>query len=133
MCNMFIFSVFQIDLHHTWVEIFFYPVPISGIQRFDLNILCDYLRPDKAEKRFAHGLSRSPGEHSITKVCGVGETAALSKLSTLTPGDSATVFRKARALGTRYDAELLLDILEAECRARTDDGKHFRGFVGGCD
>lgn len=29
----------------------------------------------------------------------------LSKLSTLTPGDFATVVRQARALGTSYDAE----------------------------
>lgn len=52
----------------------------------------------------------------------------LSKLSTLTPGDFATVVRQARALGTRYDAEQLLSALEAECRAKANEGKQVTGF-----
>ena len=36
----------------------------------------------------------------------------LAKLSTLTPGDFATVVRQARALGKRYNAEQLLGALE---------------------
>ena len=46
----------------------------------------------------------------------------LSQLSTLMPGDFATVVRQARALGTRYDAEQLFGVLEAECRAKTSGG-----------
>ena len=52
----------------------------------------------------------------------------LSKLSTLTPGDFATVVRQARALGTRYDAEQLLGALEAECLAKMSGGKQVTGF-----
>jgi hypothetical protein len=52
----------------------------------------------------------------------------LSQLSTLTPGDFATVVRQARALGTRYDAEQLLDALEGECQAKVRGGKQVRGF-----
>lgn len=54
----------------------------------------------------------------------------LSQLSTLTPGDFATVRRQTRALGTHYDAEQLLNALEAECRAKLSGEKQVKGLIG---
>ncbi|MDN5942133.1 MAG: hypothetical protein L0H94_09650 [Nitrospira sp.] len=53
----------------------------------------------------------------------------LSQLSTLTPGDFATVVRQARALGEDYDSARLMVALEEECRAKQHGMKSVTGFV----
>ena len=97
------------------------------LRRFDLKVQFDYLRTNQAEKLFARALadfqiSNRPGRLSASI------KTRLAKLHTVTPGEFATVVRQAQALGTRYDADLLLAALETECLAKTNGGKPVRGF-----
>ena len=102
------------------------------LRRFDLKIQFDYLRSDQAEKLFTRVLADFQG-NTRPRRSAESVKMRLSQLSTLTPGDFATVVRQARVLGTRYDAEQLLAALAAECRAKLSEEKHVRGFVGGQD
>ena len=96
-------------------------------RRFDLKIQFDYLKSDQAGKLFIRVLADFQG-YTRPRRSTESVKMRLSKLSTLTPGDFATVVRQARALGTRYDAEQLLSALEAECRAKANEGKQVTGF-----
>ena len=97
------------------------------LRRFDLKIQFDYLKSDQAGKLFIRVLADFQG-YTRPRRSTESVKMRLSKLSTLTPGDFATVVRQARALGTRYDAEQLLSALEAECRAKANEGKQVTGF-----
>ena len=98
------------------------------LRRFDLKIQFGYLRTDQAETLFSRVLADLQGYYRPRRST-ESVQVRLSKLSTLTPGDFATVVRQARALGVCYDAEQLLGALEAEFRAKMSGGKQVRGFV----
>ena len=97
------------------------------LRRFDLKIQFDYLTPDQAEKLFIRVLADLQG-YTRPRRFPESVHVRLSQLSTLTPGDFATVVRQARTMGTRYDAEQLLGALEAECRAKASGRKQVTGF-----
>jgi SpoVK/Ycf46/Vps4 family AAA+-type ATPase len=98
------------------------------LRRFDLKIQFNYLRSDQAEKLFMRVLAEQRGYTRLRRVAESVKTR-LSKLSTLTPGDFATVVRQARALGECYDRERLMAALEEECRAKQLGMKSVTGFV----
>lgn len=98
------------------------------LRRFDFKIRFDYLRSNQAETLFARVLADLQG-YQRPRRCAEPIKRRLSKLSTLTPGDVATVVRQARVLGTQYDAQRLLAALEEECRAKERGMKPVKGFV----
>lgn len=99
------------------------------LRRFDLKIQFGYLRREQAETLFSRVLADLQGYYRPRRLAEPVKMR-LSKLSTLTPGDFATVVRQARALGGRYDGERLLTALEQECRAKPRGTKPVAGFVG---
>jgi len=98
------------------------------LRRFDFKIRFDYLRSNQAETLFARVLADLQG-YQRPRRCAEPIKRRLSKLSTLTPGDVATVVRQARAFGKHYDNEQLLAALEEECRAKQRGMKPVTGFV----
>lgn len=99
------------------------------LRRFDWKIQFDSLRPDRAGKLFIRVLTDLQGytrpRWSVESV-----HVRSSQLRTLTPVDFATVVRQTRAMGTSYDVEQLLGVLEAECRAKGSGGEAGQGFIG---
>ncbi len=66
------------------------------LRRFDLKIQFDYLRSEQAETLFSRVLADLQGYYRPRRLAEPVKMR-LSKLSTLTPGDFATVVRQARA------------------------------------
>lgn len=90
------------------------------LRRFDVKIRLDYLRPEQAAQLFQHTLQEA-GQPSVVP-------AALAALANLTPGDFATVVRKARVLGLPLTADWLLTTLTEECHAKPGAPRQI-GFV----
>ena len=99
------------------------------LRRFDLKIQFGYLKPDQAEKLFMRVLAEQRG-YTRSRWYAESVEKRLLQLSTLTPGEFATVARQACTLGTRYDSERLMAALEEECRAKMSGIKQVEGFVG---
>ncbi|OGW50632.1 MAG: hypothetical protein A2V62_11575 [Nitrospirae bacterium RBG_19FT_COMBO_58_9] len=91
------------------------------LRRFDWEIQFGYFKPDQAEKLFTRVLADLQG-YTRPQRYAESVKVRLLQLSMLTPGDFATVVRQARALGTSYDAEQLLNALEADARRRRAGG-----------
>lgn len=102
----------------------------AALRRFDLKIRFDYLTPTQARELLLETL----GQRDL----GTGDPAAAAlrarpgRLTTLTPGDFATVLRRAHVLGRGYDAEGLVRALEEDCRAKQRGPRPVAGFVGSC-
>ncbi len=97
------------------------------LRRFDLKIRFDYLTAEQTLTLFVIVLvsDREPGD-AVMVSASVQER--LARLTTLTLGDFVTVLRQAQLLGKRYDAEELLAVLEAECRAKDGNTTRVTGF-----
>ena len=96
------------------------------LRRFDWKIQFDYLKPEQAGKLFIRVLAIFQG---YTRSRRYAVKVRLSQLSTLMPGDFATVVRQARALGEDYDSDRLMAALEEECRAKQHGVRSVTGFV----
>ena len=98
------------------------------LRRFDLKIPFGYLKPEQAWAMFLQTLDgmgcRIDDPQLVTAT-----QQRLHCLSTLTPGDYATVIRQARVLGKQYDAAQLFAVLEEECKAKAGAGKPVKGFM----
>ena len=98
----------------------------ASLRRFTLKIKFDPLRPEQRMALFertleALGQALPPDAAASTR-------AALDQLSTLTPGDFATVRRQALLLETTVDARALLVALERECRTKPNAQRARLGF-----
>jgi SpoVK/Ycf46/Vps4 family AAA+-type ATPase len=93
----------------------------AALRRFDVKIRFDYLKADQAWALFQDAAAGLNFE---------ADTALrpdLDRLRILTPGDFATVIRKAR-LTSITDAIGLLKALEEECRLKPEGKKRMVGF-----
>ncbi len=89
----------------------------ASLRRFDLKIRFDYLRAEQAWEMFVRTLEDQgckPGDQALAL------KGMLARLGTLTPGDFATVIRRARVLGEALTPAALLSGLESECSARSE-------------
>ncbi len=97
------------------------------LRRFDLKIRFGYLKPEQSWAMFLQTLNgmgcRIDDPQLVTAI-----QQRLHRLSTLTPGDYATVIRQARVLGKPFDGEQLMAVLEEECKAKAGTTKQVRGF-----
>ena len=102
---------------------------VAVLRRFDIKVQFDYLRTNQAEKLFARAHAGFLGYNRPGRLAESVKTR-LAKLTTLVPGDFATVVHQAQALGTPYNAEQLLTALEHECLTKQRGVKPIQGFVG---
>jgi len=97
-------------------------------RRFDLKIRFDYLTQDQAWTLFVSILSGArlsgPSENTTSEL-----RDQLGRLTTLTPGDFATVLRQTRVMGQPCEGPHLLAALRDECRIKQDSGIRVSGFV----
>lgn len=98
------------------------------LRRFDLKISFGYLRPEQSWAMFLQTLDGMGYRIEDTQLVAVLQQR-LHQLSTLTPGDFATVTRQAHVLGKPFDGEQLLTALEAECTAKERGRKQVQGFT----
>ena len=104
------------------------------LRRFDLKIKFGFLMPGQSWKMFLLSLETlgCPMTGIITPVdegLVMRFQQRLQRLSHLTPGDFATVIRKARVLGKSYSIEDVLTELENECKLKAGAGGRIEGFV----
>ncbi len=92
------------------------------LRRFDLKVRFEYLRPEQAWTLFDDACQRL-GLSTDELV-----RPALARLTTLAPGDFATVLRRAR-LQPIADARALVRLLEAECELKPDRPRRAIGFA----
>lgn len=97
------------------------------LRRFDLKIQFGYLKPEQAWTLWRQTLDE-PERRDDDSARAVALRQRLQRLTTLTPGDFATVLRQARVLDRSYDGEQLLAALEAECRAKERGAQPVAGF-----
>lgn len=98
------------------------------LRRFDLKIRFGYLRPEQAWELVRETLDR----HGCTGPS--PERAAvyrhrLAALTTLAPGDVATVLRRAQVLGLTLTADWVLAALEEECKVKLQGRTPVMGFT----
>ena len=110
-------EVSQVNEMLTWMES--HPLPFActtnfaehldtaTLRRFVFKVRLDYLAPEQVEAAFRAYFALPP-------------PAGLADLAALTPGDFATVHRKAGFLGKHGEPEALADMLRAECDAKPD-------------
>jgi SpoVK/Ycf46/Vps4 family AAA+-type ATPase len=97
----------------------------ASLRRFDVKVRFDPLRE---EQRWAMFVAVLGGEAAAARA-GDGETReALGRLDGITPGDFATVTRRAVVLDQALDAESLLRALGAEWRAKPAAARRTVGF-----
>jgi SpoVK/Ycf46/Vps4 family AAA+-type ATPase len=95
----------------------------AALRRFDLKVEYRYLTAVQARELFFATLARRD-------LASDAVLARLARLHNLTPGDFATVVRKAAILGEPLKAEALITGLEAECAAKPDGRRRPIGFAG---
>lgn len=95
----------------------------ASLRRFALKIKFDYLKPEQRWQLFlSHLPKRSLRQEREIRM-------ALDRLSQLTPGDFATVRRRAQLFNETLTAELLLNRLKEECKSKSATLNRPIGFV----
>ena len=110
-------EVSQVNEMLTWMES--HPLPFActtnfadrldpaTLRRFVFKVKLDYLTSKMAELAFRNSFDLAP-------------PPSLSDLAALTPGDFAVVRNRGGILGVLHDAEVLVEMLRAECAAKPD-------------
>ncbi|MBI5529348.1 MAG: AAA family ATPase [Deltaproteobacteria bacterium] len=99
----------------------------ASFRRFSVKVRFDYMKPEQSCKMFRNevevfGLA-TPAPEEMSRLL-----REISSLATLTPGDFATVRRKARMLAVKPDPRAFLEMLEFECRAKREPARKTVGF-----
>jgi SpoVK/Ycf46/Vps4 family AAA+-type ATPase len=98
----------------------------ASLRRFSLKIRFEPLQPDQRWTMFQSAIGR-PMERDEAEAI----RAQLSRLGDLTPGDFATVARRARLLGASLDCATLLEGLIGECKLKRQRTSTPIGFSRG--
>ncbi len=99
----------------------------AALRRFDLKIAFGFLKPDQAWNLFLQSLNKMNVQIEDPQSVKVLRQQ-LQRLDNLTPGDFATVIRKARVLGKSYSSEQFIAEIESECRVKTGGRGPISGF-----
>lgn len=99
------------------------------LRRFDLKIRFGYLRPEQAWALVRETLAYH-GVPDLSQDTAAACRRRLAALTTLTPGDMATVLRQARILDQEITYDGVLAALEEECQAKLQGRKPVTGFAG---
>lgn len=98
------------------------------LRRFDAKIYFDYLKPDQVWAMFGqvmhdlHGGLWDPERADAWQ-------PRIQRLTTVTPGDFASIRRQTRFMDQTCQAERFLEALEKEVRAKSGGKKPVKGFV----
>lgn len=100
------------------------------LRRFDLKIAFGFLKPDQAWELFVQSVDKVNGDVEDAQGLKVFQQR-LQRLDNLTPGDFATVIRKARVLGKSFSGDQFLTEIESECRIKNGGKNPINGFRSG--
>lgn len=99
----------------------------AALRRFDIKINFDYLKTETALALFNNLLSEH--DNASAEPISQAMTQRLSRLDQITPGDFATVRRRARIMGDALTADTLLVGLEQEHAVKTRGRSRAIGFI----
>lgn len=97
----------------------------ASLRRFTFKIKFDYLNASQRLNLFTQEYIRQGGDvQDITETI----TNRLNQLTTVTPGDFATIIGQAKALSSKYTAEEMINLLEEEQRVKAKSKTNRVGF-----
>ena len=97
----------------------------ASLRRFNFKIKFDYLNTSQRLNLFTQEYIRQGGDvKDITPEL----TTKLNQLTTVTPGDFATILSQAKALSTTYTADEMINLLEEEQKVKTKQSTNRVGF-----